>query len=64
MTLICSVVGTIWKKRLDDVGEELKKLKSWFDSNKLTINLNKTKCIIFGNGQTCSTKKLITNDRD
>ena len=40
---------------------ELKKMKSWFDSNKLTLNLNKTKFIIFGN-RTYNTQKRLTID--
>lgn len=47
---------------LDTVEKELKKLKSWFDANKLTLNLSKTKCIIFGNHSNNSNKKLMIND--
>lgn len=47
---------------LDAVGNELKKSKSWFDSNKLTLNLNKTKFIIFGSCPANFIKKLVTND--
>jgi len=44
------------------VENELKKMKSWFDANKLTLNLSKTKCIIFGNRATTLNKKLMIND--
>ena len=32
-------------KLLDEVGEDLNKYKYWFDHNKLTLNLEKTKHI-------------------
>lgn len=34
---------------MDTVRTELKTLVKWFDNNRLSINLNKTKYIIFGN---------------
>jgi len=36
--LICS--GENQEQVLDTVENELKKMKSWFDANKLTLNLN------------------------
>ena len=45
--LICC--GENLDQLLDTVEHELKILKQWFDSNKLTLNLSKTKYIIFGN---------------
>ena len=47
---------------MDSVEKELKKLKSWFDANKLTLNLGKMKFIIFGNRSNNSNKKLMIND--
>jgi len=32
-----------------DATKEMNKLKIWFDRNKLSLNLNKTKIISFGN---------------
>lgn len=37
------------EKLLDNVKNEMSKLQSWFISNKLSLNLSKTKYIIFGN---------------
>jgi len=54
--LICS--GENLEQLLDTVETELKKMKSWFDANKLTLNLNKAKFIIFSNcGITLNKKK-------
>ena len=50
------------KQLLDTVEKELKKQESWFDANKLTLNLSKTKFIIFGNHSNSSNKKLMIND--
>ena len=41
---------------------ELKKIKRWFDYNKLTLKLNKTKCIVFGNRPINSNRKLMINN--
>ena len=41
--------------------QELKKLKCWFDFNKLTLNLSKTKYIVFGNRSINTNKKLTIN---
>ena len=51
-TTTCNNFWIQWKKIL-------KKLKSWFDANKLTLDLSKTKYIIFGNH---SNKTLVLND--
>ncbi len=32
-----------------DITSEMYKLKTWFDKNKLSLNFNKTKCMLFGN---------------
>lgn len=49
---------------LDTVADEVKKLKSWFDSNKLTLNLSKTKFTVFGNMLNNSQKKLKINNTE
>lgn len=36
------------KVSLNTVENELIVLKEWFDSNKLSLNENKTKCMVFG----------------
>uniref|UniRef100_A0A3B3C2G3 Reverse transcriptase domain-containing protein n=1 Tax=Oryzias melastigma TaxID=30732 RepID=A0A3B3C2G3_ORYME len=45
-----------------EVENELELLKSWFDSNKLTLNLKKTKFIVFTNRQTNVSKDLIIHN--
>lgn len=57
---ICS--GENLEQLLDTLENELTKLKSWFDANKLTLNLSKTKFIIFGNRTIPLHKKLMIND--
>lgn len=37
---------------LQDITTEISKLKIWFNSNKLSLNLNKSKVILFGNNKT------------
>lgn len=44
--VFCS--GENLKKLQDDINEELNKLKLWFDWNKLSLNVSKTKFMIFG----------------
>ena len=41
--------GDNLKKLQDDIMTEMSKLKVWFDSNKLSLNLVKTKFMLFGN---------------
>lgn len=45
--LYCS--GNNVKELAETVEREMEKLKIWFDANKLSLNLEKTKCMIFGN---------------
>ena len=45
--IFCS--GTDLQELVDLVSHELCKLKSWFDRNKLSLNLSKTKFMIFSN---------------
>uniref|UniRef100_A0A671WXI2 Reverse transcriptase domain-containing protein n=1 Tax=Sparus aurata TaxID=8175 RepID=A0A671WXI2_SPAAU len=58
--LLCC--GNNLEQLMATVEMEFKKLKRWFDYNKLTLNLNKTKCIIFGNRPINSNKKLMINN--
>ena len=44
--MICS--GDDLQQLLKEITQELNKLKDWFDSNKLSLNLNKTKILFFG----------------
>jgi len=39
----------------------MSRIMIWFDENKLTLNLSKTKCIILGNRLTDTNKKLMIN---
>ncbi len=41
--------GEDLKKLLEEITKEMSKLKVWFDRNKLSLNLNKTKMMLFGN---------------
>ena len=45
--IVCS--GEDLKHLVDVVNKEMKKIKSWFDTNKLSLNLTKTKFMVFGN---------------
>ncbi len=58
--LLCC--GNNLEQLLDIVEKELGRMKNWFDENKLTLNLSKTKFMIFGNRSTKSSKKLMIND--
>ncbi|KAF7656200.1 hypothetical protein LDENG_00045130 [Lucifuga dentata] len=41
---------------------EMNKLKQWFDINKLSLNLKKTKIMLFGNGKvTTNVQVMIDN---
>ena len=46
---------------LHEVENDLKILKKWFDINKLSLNISKTKFIIFGNKKICSPIHLTIN---
>ena len=37
--------------REQEINKELEKLSIWFQLNKLTINVDKTKCVLFTNGE-------------
>ena len=57
--LLCC--GENLEKLLDTMEKEMSRMKIWFDENKLTLNLSKTKFIIFGNRLTDTDKKLMIN---
>lgn len=57
--LLCC--GENLEKLLDTMEKEVSRMKIWFDENKLTLNLSKTKFIIFGNRSTDTDKKLMIN---
>jgi hypothetical protein len=59
-SLYCS--GKDIEQLLDKVENELTILKKWFDINKLSLNLKKTKFIIFGNKKINEQAKLKIND--
>ncbi len=40
----------------------LNKLKTWFDRNKLSLNLNKTKIMLFGNCEINTEVKVSTDN--
>ncbi len=48
--IFCS--GENLQQLLDVITSELSKIKIWFDKNKLSLNLNKTKIMLFGNCKT------------
>ena len=48
MTQIFFVGGDL-KELLDMITAEMCKLKRWFDRNKLSLHLSKTKFMLFGN---------------
>ena len=41
----------------------MNKLKLWFDSNKLSLNLNKTKYMIFGNCTINTDVKIVIDNK-
>lgn len=57
--LLCC--GENLEKLLETMEEEVSRMKIWFDENKLTLNLSKTKFIIFGNRLADTNKKLMIN---
>lgn len=57
--LLCC--GENLEKLLDTMEKEVSRMKIWFDENKLTLNLSKTKFIIFENRLIDTDKKLMIN---
>lgn len=47
MVLFCS--GDDLQNLLEDMTNEISKVKFWLDKNKLSLNLNKSKLMLFGN---------------
>uniref|UniRef100_A0A669C5X4 Reverse transcriptase domain-containing protein n=1 Tax=Oreochromis niloticus TaxID=8128 RepID=A0A669C5X4_ORENI len=58
-TLYCS--GKDLEQLLTTVEKELNILKNWFDVNKLSLNIKKTKLIIFGTRQMKNVSKIRVN---
>lgn len=61
-TVFCS--GDNLEQLLDTVEKELQLLKQWFDLNKLSLHVGKTKCIIFGKKKRTHNKKLTINSTE
>ncbi len=59
--LYCS--GKSLEQLLITVEIELRVFKKWFDDNRLSLNLSKTKFIIFSNRQSNNKVKLMINMR-
>ena len=57
--ILCS--GDNLQQLLDMVKMEINKLKIWFDVNKLSLNLNKTKLMIFGNRKIDARVQLVVD---
>lgn len=49
-SILCS--GVDLQQLLEVANTEFSKLKCWFDANKLSLNLSKTKVMLFGNHKT------------
>ncbi|XP_019206884.1 uncharacterized protein LOC109196856 [Oreochromis niloticus] len=60
--LLCC--GSNLEQLLNELENELNNLKTWFDHNKLTLNLSKTKFIIFGNRTYSTNSKLTINNTE
>lgn len=54
--------GDNLEKLLNEVHGELEKMKSWFNSNKLTRNLSKNSYMIFGNRPTQTNDIIMIHD--
>ena len=55
--IFCS--GDNLKELLKEVTNEMNKIKLWFDKNKLSLNLTKTKTMLFGNNRSEEQVQLI-----
>ncbi len=60
--LYCS--GKSLEQLLITVEIELRVFKKWFDDNRLSLNLSKTKFIIFSNRQSNNKVKLMINNEE
>ena len=45
--------------REQEINKELEKLNLWFKLNKLTLNVDKTKCMFFSQTSSCSFHEFI-----
>lgn len=54
--IICS--GNNLEQLLEQITEEMNKLKNWFNENKLSLNLKKTKFMLFGNRKNYNSAQL------
>lgn len=61
-TILCSGKGL--QQLLAEVTEEMLKLKDWFNDNKLSLNLKKTKLMLFGNKKIDVDVKLKIDNQD
>ena len=43
--------GVNLQQLLNQITSEMERMKKWFEVNKLSLNLNKTKFVVFGNGK-------------
>ncbi|XDV44073.1 hypothetical protein PO909_012422 [Leuciscus waleckii] len=55
--------GDNLQRMMEMVTIEMNKLKLWFDSNKLSLNLNKTKFMVFGNRNINTDVRLVTDNQ-
>lgn len=60
--LLC--YGSNLEQLLHELENELNNLKTWFDHNKLKLNLSKTKFIIFGKCTYSTNSKLTINNTE
>ncbi len=58
--IFCS--GENLQQLLEAVTAEMSKLKSWFDLNKLSLNVKKTKLMVFGNRKIDSDVNVMTDN--
>ncbi len=58
--IICS--GEDSQQLLEEITHEMNKLKNWFDTNKLTLNLDKAKIMLFGRRKNNTDVKIIIDN--
>ncbi len=44
-----------------DMTSQMYTLKTWFDKNQVSLNLNKTKCMLFGNFRTSTRINIVVD---
>ena len=62
MILLFFVQVIICSSFLSEINLELYQLKIWFDINKLSLNLEKTKFMLFGNCKSKTNLQILIND--